>query len=172
MAECTFRLPFISDWRCPHPVQEGEALCRWHDPAVKNTRAEVEAAVKSGSLITARFAIEQNREVFAVPGSIRNATSQGCLSLIQQGAKCVTRISDILNEFNIKTKLNTISRHDVNKRTLDPIAQQVLACIGNEATTIDQICFRSKLAAQLVGSTLLQLELEGVIKTQHGCYVR
>lgn len=130
----------------------------------------VEAALRSGSLITAKYALEQNRDVFAIPGSIRNATSKGCLSLIQQGAVCVTQVDDILNEFHIKARLNKIPIQQPMNCTLDPNALQVLACIENEPTSVDQICARSKLAAQEVSGALLQLELDGVVKMQYGCY--
>src|SRR3990167_3424845 len=130
----------------------------------------VEAALRSGSLVTARYALEQNRDVFAIPGSIRNPTSSGCLSLIQQGATCVTDPQDILNELNVKIKLSTQSFQKTNQRTLDPEVRQVLACIENEPTSVDQICVRSKLSPQLVGQLLLQLELDGIIKEQYGYY--
>jgi DNA processing protein len=131
----------------------------------------IEAALKSGSLITAQFAIEQNREVFAIPGSIRNPMSAGCLALIQQGAKCVTNIKDIIEEINYL---------DCTLRTKKPIQYQlaldckdnpVLACIDNEVTTIDQICARSKLSAQLVTAALIELEIEGVVKRQFGGFI-
>ena len=132
----------------------------------------VEAAEKSGSLITARYALDQNREVFAIPGSIRNTASFGTLSLIQQGAKCVTCVNDILEELNIRPQLFNKISNACTKRSLDPTSQQVLACIENEMTSIDQICARSKLSAHLVSSTLLKLELEGMVAVRHGTYVR
>lgn len=132
----------------------------------------VEAALKSGSLITARYALEQNREVFAIPGSIRNTASVGTLSLIQQGAKCVTCINDILEELNLSPQLNYQERPTCTKRSLDPTSLQVLACIENEATSVDQICARSRLSPHLVISILLSLELEGSVKRHHGAYVR
>ncbi len=137
----------------------------------------VEAALKSGSLITAHYAAEQGREVFAIPSSIRNPLSMGCLSLIQEGAKCVTGIDDILNE--IKTILPhyyNSNRHQNSPSTqnqmLDCTEQQVLACIEYEITTIDQICDRSKLAAQKVAAALLGLELNAVIKKQQNGYIK
>jgi DNA processing protein len=129
----------------------------------------VEAALKSGSLITAHYAAEQGRDVFAIPGSIRNPLSSGCLSLIQQGAKCVTHIDDILHEINeifpnhYQTTLN---------QTLDCTEQQVLACIEYEITTIDQICDRSKLSAQKVTAALLELEFSAAIKRQQNGYIK
>ncbi|OGT44915.1 MAG: DNA protecting protein DprA [Gammaproteobacteria bacterium RIFCSPHIGHO2_12_FULL_38_11] len=134
----------------------------------------IEAALKSGSLITARFALEQNRDVFAVPGSLRNPQSQGCLSLIQQGAQCVTSVNDILNEINIFSTNKNLSaplksiHAPIHK--LDKTEQLVLACIEYDEATIDQICNRSKLSAQLVSATLLQLELKDVIKNAFGKY--
>lgn len=131
----------------------------------------VEAAVHSGSLITAHYAVEQNRDVFAIPGSLRNATSLGCLSLIQQGAKCVTCVDDILNEISFESKNipgSTVRNERSNRNVLlDSLERQVLACI-EDLTTIDQICARCKLSPQCVTSILLQLELKDVIKTQPG----
>lgn len=141
----------------------------------------IEAALKSGSLITAHFATEQGREVFAIPGSLRNPAAKGCLSLIQNGAKCVTCIEDILEELQPmfpNTFFNTsfISKSspvlNEHQTTLACTDDQVLACIDDEMTTIDQICARSKLAAQLVTAALLRLELNGVIKGQFGGFTR
>ena len=139
----------------------------------------VEAALKSGSLITAKFAVEQNRDVFAIPGSLRNPTSQGCLSLIQQGAKCVTSINDILNEMNINAMPippNNQGHTRNNKPTplykLDQTERLVLACIEDDGATLDQICFRSKLAAHLIATTLLRLELRDVVQCHHGSYTK
>jgi len=132
----------------------------------------VEAAVKSGSLITAHFAAEQNREVFAIPGSIRNPTSSGCLSLIQNGAKCVTRVEDILEEINYEHALLCSKSTDYTQHKLDCAHNPVLACIDDNVTTIDQICVRSKLSAQEVTTILLQLELDGVVKRHLSGYVK
>ena len=135
----------------------------------------IEAALKSGSLITARYALEQNRDVFAIPGSIRNPSSQGCLSLIQQGAKCVTCINDILDEISIfpsDKKIHTpLKMNSSPTHRLDKAEQLVLACIQHDTATIDQICERSKLSAPQVMATLLQLELKDVIKSEFGKYV-
>lgn len=137
----------------------------------------VEAALRSGSLITAHYAAEQGREIFAIPSSIRNPLAMGCLSLIQQGAKCVTGINDILHEIQeIIPHYHSYNHHPSNaisqNQTLDCTEQQVLACIEYDTTTIDQICDRSKLTAQKVTAALLQLELSGVVKAQLGGYLK
>lgn len=138
----------------------------------------VEAAVKSGSLITAKFALEQNREVFAIPGSIRNPTSQGCLSLIQQGAKCVTSIHDILDEINsplVKKSRSPLNHPHTPTYTptdrLDQTEQQVLACCDDGINTVDQICTRSRLSAPLVTATLLRLELKNIVRRYLSGYI-
>lgn len=135
----------------------------------------VEAAIKSGSLITAHFALEQGRDVFAIPGSIRNPMATGCLALIQQGAKCVTCVEDILEEINYPRPFfrseNSIHATPFCPSSLDCTDQQVLACI-DDVTTIDQICARSKLSAQLVMTTLLKLELNSVVKKQWCGYIK
>ena len=135
----------------------------------------IEAAPKSGSLITAHFALEQNREVFAVPGSPRNPMAKGCLALIQQGAKCVTEISDILNEIAplLPPASPALAFGTSTQSTypLDLMEHQVLACI-EDVTSVDQICVRSKLSAQQVTAILLQLELRDIVKIHHSGYVR
>ncbi len=140
----------------------------------------IEAALQSGSLITAHYATEQNREVFALPGSIRNPMSTGCLALIQQGAKCVTCVEDIIDELKPLLLQNTepeIQKNALNSSALenlnlDPEQQLVLACIEGEMTGVDQICERSKLSAQSVTAILLMLELDGYIYSELGGYSR
>ncbi|PIZ04582.1 MAG: DNA-protecting protein DprA [Gammaproteobacteria bacterium CG_4_10_14_0_8_um_filter_38_16] len=140
----------------------------------------VEAALKSGSLITAKYALEQNRDVFAIPGSLRNPTSKGCLTLIQEGAKCVIQPEDILNEIHYLLPSKTPSHTTLSDRKiqnchssgLDCSEQLVLACIEPEVTSVDQICTRSKLSAQIVTSALLQLEITGAVKVQSGGYIK
>lgn len=128
----------------------------------------VEAAVKSGSLITARLALEQNRDVLAIPGSILNPQSQGCHVLLQQGAKLVTSLTDILEELNIKQsiqptrKVQLLARDDEN----------LVKCIGFEITTVDQIIRRSGLTFEEVASVLVTLELKGLVKAIPGGYMR
>lgn len=140
----------------------------------------VEAALQSGSLITARHAMEQNREVFALPGSIRNPMSTGCLALIQQGAKCVTCVQDVLDEmvshlphdFSSHSPKIALNSSSFNSGSLDPEHRRVLACIDNEVTTVDQICARSRLSAQWVTSILLILELNGHIYSKWDGYYK
>ena len=135
----------------------------------------VEAALKSGSLITTQYALEQNRDVFAIPGSPRNAMATGCLSLIQQGAKCVMSAQDVLNELSgveLTTEDFPFIQSVKSSVPLDRAEQQVLACIDDTATTVDQICARCKLPAPLVSTILLQLELKNVLRRYFGGYER
>jgi DNA processing protein len=133
----------------------------------------VEAALKSGSLITARLAAEQNREVFAIPGSIHNPLARGCHLLIQQGAKLVEKAEDILIELGALYTASTsnleqkISKNGVN---LDQLQTSVLSQIGYEATSLDTIIMRSGLTASEVSSMLLVLELHDYVQTVSGGY--
>ncbi|MBE9559915.1 MAG: DNA-protecting protein DprA [Proteobacteria bacterium] len=142
----------------------------------------VEAAQKSGSLITARFALEQNREVFAIPGSIHNPMARGCHQLIRQGAKLVESAEDILEDlrltpeqnplYPIKTETNIHENPKDPHKTLDPDHQKLLKCLAYEPASIDELVVSSDFNAAEVASMLLIMELEGIILCQGGRYTR
>ncbi len=133
----------------------------------------IEAAKKSGSLITAQLAAEQGREVFAIPSSIFNPLSRGCHLLIKQGAKLVESIDDILEEIPIeliRTKKEKSSNIKQSATRLDQDHQKLLECIDFEMTSVEQIIERSGFSTQAVSSMLLILELEGYAQQQPGGY--
>lgn len=131
----------------------------------------VEAALKSGSLITARLAAEQGREVFAVPGSILSKHSQGCHKLIQQGAKLTTSIEDIFDELShVNTVLSKNEKKVVTK--CDVRRSSVLDYIGFESTSIDRIVELSQMKLDNVLEHLLDLECQGDIVAVPGGYSR
>ena len=134
----------------------------------------IEAAIKSGSLITAKFALEQGREVFAVPGSIYNSMSQGCHFLIKQGAKLVERAEDINEEFqNLSFWQAKKSQKNTEKSQLNPLAtDKLLDSVGFEVTSIDVISERSELPVEVVLAQLLEYELRGLITATSGGYVK
>lgn len=133
----------------------------------------VEATLYSGSLITARFALEQGREVMAIPGSIHSPLSKGCHSLIKQGAKLVENIQDILDELKgFSGQRMDEAQIDIRQNDAaavhEPDDAMLLAFIGHDATDIDTLCERSGLAAETVSAMLLTLELEGKIGSLPG----
>lgn len=142
----------------------------------------VEAALNSGSLITARCALEQNREVFAIPGSINHPLARGCHQLIRQGAKLVETLDDILEELSALwppgVKIATVAAAPPTKsptgRPLDLSDQdhQLLNCVDYSATPLDAIYSRSGLTISEVSSILLILELRGYIQAVQGGYIR
>jgi DNA processing protein len=128
----------------------------------------VEAGAKSGALITSDFAEEQNREVFAVPGSIVSRNSAGCNRLIQDGAKMVLSIEDILEELNL-----TMIEHQSEARAVLPADQteaQLLALISDAPVHMDEICRSSQLPIQQVSSTLAMMELKGMVRQIGGMH--
>ena len=129
----------------------------------------VEAEIKSGSLITTKYALEQNREVFAVPGSISSPLSQGCHYLIKQGAKLIENVDDILEEVSIfpKSCLYTNREQEKNKDD-DPILEQ----LGFEVTPVDVIAQRVKLPIEQILPRLLDLELEDKIARVIDGYIK
>ena len=132
----------------------------------------VEAGIRSGSLITARLAAEQGREVFAVPGSIHQPTSRGCHYLIRQGAKLVESVSDIIEEFgysfNHDCMVPQIESGPENSKTEHPVYN----LIDYAPISIDEIIANSGLTAAQVSSILIDLELRGLIADVNGCYQR
>jgi DNA processing protein len=127
----------------------------------------VEATRRSGSLITARYAMEQGREVFAIPGSIHNPMARGCHKLIKEGAKLVETVNDVLEELSELIDLNPLpsihpdSVDDTKIENLDEEYRRLLDCLGYEPTSIDTLVDRSRLTVEEVSSMLLILELKG-----------
>ncbi len=137
----------------------------------------VEAALRSGSLITARLAAEQGGEVFAIPGSIHNPLARGCHQLIRQGAKLVESAGDVLEELAPQLHAILAAEPDGEQappdtRSLDAEYHTLLAVIGHETTTVDQMAERSGLTAEAVSSMLLILELQGFVGATAGGYAR
>ena len=123
----------------------------------------VEAAVSSGSLITARQAGEQGREVFAIPGSIHSPLSRGCHLLIKQGAKLVESAADVLEELGAvePTKSGSIPKQS-------GVDNELLLHMGYDICTLDALVSRSRLTVDAVSAMLLNLELEGKIASLPG----
>ncbi|MFM2481277.1 DNA-processing protein DprA [Celerinatantimonas sp. YJH-8] len=133
-----------------------------------------EAARQSGSLITAKYALEQNRELFAIPGNIDNPLTQGPHQLIQHGAKLVTCCGDILDELwplmpDILDKV-ALDTDNIDQQQLP--SGGLLDNVGYETTTIDQVVERSLLPVDKVISALIELEMSGEIVAVSGGYVR
>ncbi|NLW07436.1 MAG: DNA-protecting protein DprA [Clostridia bacterium] len=130
----------------------------------------VEAAARSGALITANLALEQDRDVFAVPGPITSRYSQGSNSLIKEGARVVTGVEDILAEYeNIKPRLWTLSRQEERAEiVLTPAEKKVLECLSIEPTHIDNIMTAAGLQPGDINRALLQLEMANLIRRLPG----
>lgn len=132
----------------------------------------IEAARRSGSLITARLAGEQGREVFAIPGSIHNPLARGCHELIRQGARLVESADDILNE--LAPLINHVMQNQADtaparaEQVRDPDYQSLFDALGFDPASVDQIAEKSGLTIGQVSSMLLILELEGEVESLHG----
>ena len=125
----------------------------------------VEAALKSGSLITAEYAVEQGREVFAVPGSINSPMHRGCHKLIKQGAKLAENVGDVLEELNLRRPPSPLPP--------PPEEGDLLNFIDFEPTTVDDIAERSGMSAESLMSELLILEMDGkIVSAVGGSYQR
>ncbi|HXV99092.1 MAG TPA: DNA-processing protein DprA [Anaerolineae bacterium] len=135
----------------------------------------VEAALRSGSLVTARHALEQGRDVFAIPGSINSSMARGCHALIRQGAKLVETAEDVLEEFAGKIQPIQVEFSKtlaIMPESLTMEEQKIHDTIRGDVTSVDEIILRSGLTAGAVSSILLSLELRGHIHSVAGGYVR
>jgi len=133
----------------------------------------IEAAIRSGSLITARMAMEQGREVFAIPGSIHNPLARGCHKLIREGAKLVETATDILEELGalagVQQPIIENTRQAVSEpQELDKDYQCLLENLGYDPIQIDVLIERCGLTADVVSSMLLLLELQGQVESLPG----
>ncbi len=135
----------------------------------------VEASERSGALITADFALEQNREVFAVPGNINSATSAGTNDLIKQGAKIVKDVEDILEEFPAVTLKNIVSKDTIlrtnnNSNIASKTEFKILEFIGSQPIHIEELLAESSLKISELNTQLTYLEAEGYIQRLPGNY--
>ncbi len=123
----------------------------------------VEAAAQSGSLITARMALEQGRDVFAIPGSIHSVLAKGCHQLIKQGAKLVESAQDILEELQDGSAA-ALRSAPLPSVTLDATQERLLQVLGFDPVDVDTLIERSGLDAASLNAHLLTLELDGLLE--------
>lgn len=135
----------------------------------------VEASLQSGSLITARLALEQGRDVFAIPGSIHAPQSKGCHALLKQGAKLVETAQDILEELGSliparspKTHIKDIQETDASVPEVSDLDTALLEHLGFDAVDIDTLATRCGLTVSQLSAMLLTLELSGHISVLPG----
>ncbi len=128
----------------------------------------VEGSQKSGALITARFALEQNREVFAVPGNINCATAQGPNNLIKMGAHVVTEANDILSVLD----LAVVHQQEQNKKMLPRSEEEktISQVLASEPKHIDEIVRQCKLDTSIINAHLTMMEMKGIVKHIGGQY--
>jgi DNA processing protein len=146
----------------------------------------VEAAERSGALITARLAAEAGREVFAVPGSIHNPMARGCHRLIREGAALVECAEDVIGALApLAADLANALRERLGEtewgppagagsapRALAPDYQTLWEALGHDPTGMDQLVSRTRLTAAELSSMLLVMELDGLVTAEHGRYLR
>jgi DNA processing protein len=143
----------------------------------------VEAAVQSGSLITASYAVQQNREVFAIPGSIHNPLARGCHQLIRQGATLVETAQDILDQLDGMLSFKAREVQTLHTRNheeelmpqpplLDAVETRLLDAIGYDPVSMDLLIERSQMAVGQVASCLMGLEIKGVVQQTERGFIR
>ena len=132
----------------------------------------VESALNSGSLITAQWALEQGKEVFAVPGNIDNIYSRGTHKLIKEGAKLVENITDIIQELGpIAETLRTSddsATNDPRSLSLNSQEKKIFSLLSSSPKDIDEIIRIAKLPTSVVSSTLMILEIKKLVKQLSG----
>jgi len=130
----------------------------------------VEAKQRSGALITADFALEQGRDVFAIPGPINSQNSAGTNNLIKQGACLVDSLEDILHEYGMDEAVHPVPEQGVLAFPEDSDEAAVLEALAHETVHFDRLVQLSRLGAGKLSAALLKLELEGIIRAMPGNY--
>jgi DNA processing protein len=122
----------------------------------------IEAGERSGALITAEFGLEQDREIFAIPGNINSPASKGTNRLIKQGAKLVQNVDDVLEELN----LSLIPEHIKADKILPDSPEEAILLdhLSRQPTHIDELTRQAGLPTSLVSSTLTMMELKGMVQ--------
>lgn len=158
----------ISEWPLAAVAKD------WHFPARNRIIAGlsegvvvVEAAKKSGSLISANYALEYGKEVFAVPGLITSQQSVGCHRLLKDGAKLVAQPSDILEEFG-QLELFKECPTVPNTFKLAPEQQKVYHCLSSIPQSVEEICEKTQLSVSVVNGVLLEFELDDLVLQDYG----
>ncbi len=135
----------------------------------------VEAAVESGSLISARLAAEQGREVFAIPGSVMNPMSRGCHKLIREGAVLVESADDILAELRPEIQQLLLESNEetvVSAKCSDPVQHEILEAMGFEVVSSDHLSMLCSIPSDELSMLLTDLELSGFIESVPGGFIR
>jgi DNA processing protein len=128
----------------------------------------IEAPEKSGALITARYALEQGREIFAVPGNIHNLNSVGCNNLIKMGGKLVNDASDILDALNFVRTVKPFVKKIIKPSNKEEA--ELLKYLSEEPIHVDKLIEFSKLSSTTINSVLMMMEINGKIKHLGGMY--
>ena len=129
----------------------------------------IEAGEKSGALITAKFAVEQNREVFAVPGSVLSPMSRGTNDLIGEGAMPMTNPKAVLEALRIEEGSRVVKPKE---QALSDLERTVLRVLGQDSLHIDEICVRMDLSVEKLTVTLTMMELKGLVVREQGMTYR
>ena len=132
----------------------------------------VEAASRSGSLITARLALEQGREVFAVPGSVFNPLARGCHELLRQGARLLEGVDDLLEELPALGRRDTATDTAYVALALDGDEVRMLEAMGYDNVTADQLIDHTGMDSARAAVVLAGLELKGIVQMERGGYIR
>jgi DNA processing protein len=126
----------------------------------------IEAGEKSGALITANLALEQNREVFAVPGNIYSPVSLGPNKLIKMGAKPITCAEEIIEALNLTQIKTYINNKEIIPET--PAEEKILALLSHEPKHVNEIVRESNLDTATTNSTLVVMEMKGIVRNLGG----
>lgn len=156
----------------------GTSARSWHFPhrnrivtGLSRGTIVVEAKLPSGSLISARLALQQGREVFAVPGPVTSATSRGCHQLIRDGATLVETAADVLAEFEVHMSSHPIGEVSPSAR-LSGQQEALLRSVDGQPQSVDELVLSSGLATEIVLGILIELEVMGLVISERGGYTR